>query len=460
MKIAFSYMAIIVVILVLLNTYPIIVSQNSLFQSKKGALKEQASLVAWTLASMDELLPEDTARIVKGFNTLSSYRVIVCNESGLVVYDNSTNASAAGKYALQGEIVASLSGRNVYRGMADDVAFESFVAIPVMAKGRVIGSVYLYEYDPEQAALLRGLQYDLSTFSIVITAVVIILSIFVSLALTRRISGLMRAIRAVEAGEYGIKAPVKGSDDLAQVAGHFNELSDRLFKTETQRQQFVSDASHELKTPLAAIRLLTDSVLQNEDMDHVTIRDFMSDIGQEIDRLARTTEELMTLTRLDSAPPLREYALHPAPVIRRAVHMLQPLAENAGVSIRCELSEHCVMLGNYDDLYTVVYNLIENAIKYNHRGGDVRILCFSRGAFLQIIVDDTGAGIPEEDLPKIFDRFYRVDKARSREAGGTGLGLSIVAQAVRRMKGRIEVESVFGRSTRFTLFFTVVDRDE
>ena len=137
--------------------------------------------------------------------------------------------------------------------------------------------------------------------------------------------------------------------------------------------------------------------------------------------------------------------------------MLKPLAENAEVSIRCELSEHCSMTGNYDDLYAVIFNLIENAIKYNRPGGTVRVLCFARDVYLQIIVDDTGTGIPEEDLPKIFDRFYRVDKARSREAGGTGLGLSIASQTVKRMGGTIEVESVLGKGTRFTLSFPVVE---
>ncbi len=460
MKIAFSYMLIILVILVLLNTYPILISQNSLFQSKKSALEEQASLAAWTLASMDTLQPEETGRVIKEFKTLSSYRVIVCNERGLVVYDNSTVDSTAGKFALQGEIVTALSGRDVYRGKADVIAFESFVAIPVMTRGRVIGAVYLYEYDPEQAALLKSLQNDLSTFSVLITVVVVILSIFISLALTRRVSGLMQAIRAVGVGEYDVKAPVKGSDELAQVAGQFNELTERLAKTETLRQQFVSDASHELKTPLSAIRLLADSVLQNEDMDEETIKDFMSDIGQEIDRLARTTEKLMLLTRLDSASPPPEYVLYPAPVIRRAAHMLTPLAENAGVSLRCELDERCSVMGNYDDLYTVVFNLIENAIKYNHPGGAVRVLCFAREVYSQIIVDDTGVGIPDEDVPRVFDRFYRVDKARSREAGGTGLGLSIVAETVRRMGGSIELDSILGKGTRFTVSFPVVTRDE
>lgn len=459
LKIALSYMIIILAILILLNTYPIIASQSFVFQNKKSALEEQALLAAWTLASMDELRPEETAGILKEFETLSAYRVIVCNENGLAVYDNSTLDSAAGRYVLQGEIVASLAGRDVYRGRVSDVAFESYVAIPVMTRGRVIGSVYLYEYDPEQAALLKGLQTDLSTFSVIITAVVVILSIFISMALTRRVSGLMRAIRAVGAGEYGIKAPVKGRDELAQVAGQFNDLSERLSDTEKLRQQFVSDASHELKTPLSAIRLLADSVLQNEDMDADTVKDFMGDIGQEIDRLSRTTEKLMLLTKLDSAAPPPLYVLYPAPVIRRAAHMLEPLAESAGVSLKCELSERCSMMGNYDELYTVVFNLIENAIKYNHPGGAVRVLCFAKDVYLQIIVDDTGVGIPEEDLPRVFDRFYRVDKARSREAGGTGLGLSIVAQTVERMGGQIDVDSILGKGTRFTLSFPVAQED-
>ncbi len=453
MKIAFSYMSIILFVLVLLNTYPVYVSQTFVYRYKQNSIGAQASLMTATLSGLDELTSENVSRGMAVLDSQGAYRVIVVNDAGLIVYDNSASYSTEGRYAMQSEIIKALSGRDVFRSQLIEHSFESRLAIPVMSQGRVIGAVYLYDYDPTQAAMLSGLRSNLSTFSVVITVVFILLSIFISMALTRRITGLMHAIRAVRNGDYSQKAPIKGRDELSQVAGQFNDLSDILYKTEKLRQQFVSDASHELKTPLASIRLLADSILQTDDMDIGTIREFMADIGQEIDRLGRMTEKLMLLTRLESSHEPPSGMLDPVAVILRAVHMLDLLAQAAEVKLRCELSEGCQIHGSEDDLYQIVYNLIENAIKYNHPGGTVRILCYPWEDFILLEVDDTGVGIPEEDLPRVFERFYRVDKARSREAGGTGLGLSIVSQTIERMGGTVQVESVYGKGTSFRVLF-------
>ena len=239
-----------------------------------------------------------------------------------------------------------------------------------------------------------------------------------------------------------------------------NDLTDRLQVSEHKRRQFVSDASHELKTPLASIKLLTDSILQN-DMDMDTIREFVSDIGEEAERLNRMTEELLTLTRGETAATEDERIItYMAPTIERVVRMLSRLADASNIEIITRLDDDIPILIREDDLYQIAFNLVENGIKYNIPGGKLTI-SLSRGQDMGVLqISDTGMGIPEDSLEHIFERFYRVDKARSRASGGSGLGLAIVRNMVQRNQGEIRVESTFGMGSVFTVEFPAFDTEE
>ena len=456
-KIMLSYLAVIVIVLALLNTYPLWMSQSIVFRYKQSSMSTQAALMTGRLSDLDGLTPENVGSVMSVIDERRNYRVVVCDEAARVVYDNSLRESAVGRHLVYAEIIQAFESMDVFLSAFEAEAFVSRFAMPILHNGRLTGVLYLYDHDAEQAALLLGLRNQMSTFSAVITVLLILVSVIISVALTRRFSILRRAIRSVRDGGYGDQASVHGRDELAEVAGQFNELSTRLQKTETLRRQFVSDASHELKTPLSAVRLLADSILQTEDMDAATVREFLSDIGDEIDRLTRMTEKLMQLTRMESAGDSPDTAAYPDAVIRRAARMLEPFIRQTDVELRLELDFDGAVWSDADDLYLVVYNLMENSVKYNRPGGRVRVFCYTRDARVFIIVDDTGVGIPSEELPLIFDRFYRVDKARSREAGGTGLGLSIVQQALQRMGGEVSVESVLGKGARFCVSFPVAE---
>lgn len=451
LKIALSYIAILIMMLIVLNTYPVIVSQDFVFNYKKASMKTQATLMAVTLSDLDTLAPESIERVMSVLDD-GSYRVVVCDHTGLCVYDSNPTESVTGRYTLLREIVAALSGQDVYSGKFSSRTFESRYAMPVTSRGQIIGALYLGEFDSAQAAIIQGLINNLGTMSAIVFAAVVVFSLFISIALTRRLGEILKAIRAAGEGSYEYHIELSGRDELTEVAGGLNELSTKLKKTEALRQQFVSNASHELKTPLASVRLLADSILQTPGMPLETMLDFVEDISAETERLSRMTEKLMHLSRLESETT-RLVKVNPKPCILRAARMLSPLAEKAGMAINCELGDGCEILGTEDDLYQIVFNLIDNAIKYNHPDGVVQVLLFRRDLEVHIIVSDTGVGIPEGDLALIFGRFYRVDKARSREAGGSGLGLAIVADTVERMGGTVSVDSIFGKGTRFTVLF-------
>ena len=242
--------------------------------------------------------------------------------------------------------------------------------------------------------------------------------------------------------------------------GHeFNDLTRRLRISEEKRSRFVSDASHELKTPLASIKLLTDSVLQN-DMDMDTVREFVSDIGNEADRLNRMSQKLLTLSRGDSQPEKVFEVNYIIPTIDRVVQMLHNTAKENGVTIKKHFQTDSQILILKDDLYQIIFNLVENGIKYNNRDGELCITLSKNDNTAVISFADTGVGIPDESIEHIFERFYRVDKARSRSTGGSGLGLSIVKNIVERNNGTIYATSQLGKGSVFTVEFPIFDTVE
>jgi signal transduction histidine kinase len=241
----------------------------------------------------------------------------------------------------------------------------------------------------------------------------------------------------------------------------FNDLTEKLRQSEEQRRQFVSDASHELKTPLASIKLLSDSILQN-DMDVDTVREFVSDIGDEADRLTRMSEKLLSMTRFHPDEGSNCEITYFSSTLDRVVRMLSIAADMAEVELKIQIVTDSSILILEDDLYQIIFNLVENGIKYNVPGGSLTLRLTRKGENAVLTVADTGLGIPQESLGKIFDRFYRVDKARSRQTGGSGLGLAIVKEMVERNRGTITVTSSQEKpaGTVFKLVFPVFDVEE
>ena len=459
LKFSLSYILVIAAVLVLLNSYPLLVSQNLMVSSNQDNLKSTAKVIESALMGLERLTEENVSAALSSLNETGATRIMVTDSAGLVLYDTRQGGDAVGEYALYSVIAAALRGSDAFYCQYDGEAFLSRMATPVVYHNQTVGAVYAYDYDTEQAALLESFQSNLMTISIMIALLVAGLSIMLSRMLTRQISGLLQAIRSVREGAYSHRADASGTDEIAQIAAEFNSLTDRLQTTESARRRFVSDASHELKTPLAGIRLLSDSILQTEDIDAATVREFVGDIVQETDRLTRITENLLRLTRLDSGIVEPAQSVAVAPVIERVVRMLRLVADAKRVELTYLVEREQSVRAGVDDLHQIIYNLTENAIKYNRPGGFVRVTLGGTEDECVLRVEDNGIGIPEEDMPRVFDRFYRVDKMRSRAAGGTGLGLSIVADTVRRRGGSIAVSARAGGGTCFTVRLPAVRRE-
>jgi len=442
--------ALLVVLLLLLNFYPLTSSRDMVFEEKRNAMENQASVISSSLSGLDRLSRDGIAEVLRFLDISGISRTVVVDGTGKVLYDD---AGPSGKITDNQDILTALEGKTVFRSNFEDAAFSSSFAMPMNTQGSVSGVVYIYEKDAERAELILSIQDQVFTVSLTLClAAMLVASLFMFVVLSR-IKELVGSMRIVAAGNYKHRHISRGQDELTELGEEFNLLTERLDSNERQRRRFVSDASHELKTPLASIRLLSDSIVQNSNMDTDTIREFVTDIGNEAERLQRTTEKLLDLSRLDDDVQIVPEPVDVKQVSVDALVLLRPLANERAVRIRCDLEDGCVVMATADDMFHIIFNLMENAIKYNVPDGSVNLILRGYDESIQLTVEDTGIGIPEEDRFNIFSRFYRVDKARSREAGGSGLGLSIVHDAVQAHGGTIAVGQNKPQGSKFIVSF-------
>jgi len=460
-KYGICYFAVILACLIAINILPVVRCRDMLLKAKSSSLMNQASLFASSLSSLNTVQPKEVQKIMELLDDAALSRVLVTDESGKVIYDNAgTQADSYGKYALYAEIVGALSGKNVFHAELRDGAISSRAAMPIVSASGQIGAVFLYEYDTAQASLVEDLRRNLLQISAVASIGAVLISLILGYLISRRTSRILEGIRGIGAGRYDTRIEDHGKDELEQISREINGLADRLQQTESVRQRFVSDASHELKTPLAAITLLSDSIVQNDNMDRDTIRDFVCDIGQEAARLARVTQKLQELTRIGSKTRERTGEVDLKRVVLDAMKMLRAFGQEREVELTSNLADGCLIRANADDIHEVIFNLAENAIKYNHRGGKVQVLLYARDARAELLVDDTGEGVPPEKLEHIFDRFYRVDESRTGEQSGSGLGLSIVRDVVQKHGGTVTAQNRTDGGMRFHVSFPLLEKEK
>jgi signal transduction histidine kinase len=405
LKLCAIFLALALGIMVLLNIYPVALSRDLVSANKRTSMLAQASVMSSALSALETLDTDGVYQAMELLDTTNAYRVIVTDESARILYDNAPAYTAGGRYALFGEVSLALGSKVVFYSKYADNAFLSHAAMPVVSGGSVIGAVFLSEYDAEQSALISSIRSTMFRLSILVGAGAAILGLIFARALTKRITSLVQAMNIVREGDYAHRIPVVGTDEVSQLTAEFNNMTDRLRQTEERRRRFVSDASHELKTPLASIRLLSDSIVHTENMDTDTMREFVTDIGAEADRLQRTTEKLLSLTKLDSAVESTREEVDLKLVAENTLRLLQPLAAELKVFLQYDLSEGCHILANADSIYQVILTWWKTASSTTCRTGMVKLVLTGQENQVHLVVADSGIGIPEEDLPHIFDRF-------------------------------------------------------
>ena len=347
---------------------------------------------------------------------------------------------------------AALDVLGLFRPFDQGVEWVAYSTAGLVQNGQTIGVLLLTS--PMQGTMERlfTLQDKMILYFLIAAGVAMVIALVFSRVITRPIVSLTRSIQRMGRGDLSVRVPVKGSGELRRLSETFNTMSEKLEMLDKSRNQFVSNASHELKTPLATMKILLESIIYQPDMDAGMRTEFLTDINKEIDRLNLIISDLLTLVSMDSKTMrLNRTTFSLAQVVTDTAHRLALVMEKRHQELKLQLNDRCDMYADCAKLTQVVYNLMENASKYTQEGGVIRVRLIRSGRDAILTVSDNGPGIPKEDQSHIFDRFYRVDKARSRETGGTGLGLSIVHQMVLMHGGTVTVDSEEGNGATFTV---------
>jgi signal transduction histidine kinase len=355
-----------------------------------------------------------------------------------------------------------------------------FVATPVTGeKGEMAGIAQLSMSMVPLYREMRQSWINLLTVGGVILAITTLASLVLAHQVTGPILSLTAVSEAIAAGRVDQQVTPSGPDEIERLGHSFNRMAARVRDMLARQQAFVANAAHELRSPLASLRLRLD-MLQAHGADDPGLRQhYLRQMTQEVGHLQRLVDHLLALSSLDEGTTLPRSSLDLAPVLYEVADEMAPLAQTAGVHMRLDVPPHLPpVAANPDAMAMLVRNLLDNAIKYTPAGGQVTMsaavggrpskpVLRSQGADVPpsgivIQVADTGPGIAAEDLPHIFERFYRVDKARSRRQGGAGLGLALVRAIVEAQGGWMGVDSVLGKGSTFTVYLPlslpVVDR--
>ncbi|MBQ6416931.1 MAG: ATP-binding protein [Butyrivibrio sp.] len=393
-------------------------------------------------------------------------RVMVINDDLKVVKD--TYNISQGKTIISEEVVNCLKtgskgtlskydSANGYIEMITPIVTtelieEGDIAVAGNAN-EVVRGVLLTSVSTETIAnTLEILSRRATTLETLIVTIILVFSALVSYALLKPFDRITAAINDVKAG-YTDK-PVVGPNYLEteQIINAFNAMLRRMKVLDDSRQEFVSNVSHELKTPITSIKVLADSLLSQEDVPNEVYREFMTDIGEEIDREDKIINDLLALVKMDKkASGLSITSVDVVSLTEVVLKRMRPIARKHNIDLTLESNRAITAEIDEVKISLVIMNLVENAIKYNKENGTVKVELDADHQYFSIKVIDTGIGIPEDSLDHIYERFYRVDKSRSREIGGTGLGLSIARNAVLMHRGSIDVQSTLGEGTTFTV---------
>ncbi len=390
-------------------------------------------------------------------------RVTLLSIHGDVIADSLSVDADLPSQLEQTEIQAALSGLEQHEIRIDpqNGVNTLYAAVPVQQGSRLLGVVRLARPLQEVLAPTRFFLLNLVMGGILALAGTIIIGTALSRYLVNPLQRLQETTERVAQGELDLSVSVESADEVGALAISFNAMVVQLRELIEKQRHFVANASHELRTPLTNIKLRSEAVLAMNAPLAPRAKQYVTEIDSEADRLRRLANTLLNLASIEqsaTAPP--QVATDIAPLLLEVARSFRMTARQADLTLRARIPEQiCPLLVWPDHVVVIVNNLLDNAIKYTAAGGEVYLGVTATAQQLLIEIQDNGAGIPAEDLPHIFERFYRVDKARSRQSvgsgagSGAGLGLSIVKILVALNQGEINVESSPGKGTKFTVIF-------
>ncbi|MCR4616828.1 MAG: two-component sensor histidine kinase [Lachnospiraceae bacterium] len=380
-------------------------------------------------------------------------RVMIIGKSHRVLLD--TYNISEGRTMISEEVVKCFRGENISNYDAEHGYIE--MTTPIVnttddGDGTVQGVMLTSISDSTISSTMKSLNRNAIAVEIITIVLVVTFSFIVSGMLTRPFERITKAIAELKAGYSNEPISVKSYTETVHISDAFNQLQSRMKTLDDSRKEFVSNVSHELKTPLTSMKVLADSLIAQPDAPAELYREFMGDIASEIDRENSIITDLLALTKMDlNTQEVNISSVNIGDLAEIILKRLRPIARKKDIELTLEEQREVVADVDEVKMSLIMTNLVENAIKYNKEHGTVKVSLDSDIQYFTFIVEDTGCGIPEESLPLIYERFYRVDKSHSREIGGTGLGLAITRSAVLLHRGSISVTSEEGAGSTFTV---------
>lgn len=452
-----TYIIVIMTTLILMSIYILSVLSENLYEKEQINLFTKANIMSDSVGSYVSVENVDSIQSYASQLLIGTgIRGIVVNPTYNVLFDS--NNELLGKVLMRDIIKSAIEGKQAHTVIKDDLGTNMMtVAVPVVQKdnNNIIGVVYLVEAMGDIDKTINYVKFNLLLFSTLICILVGLLSFGMSYIVTQPVDEFIDAANEISKGNFEKRVKVKGHNEFSKLAVTLNFMSSELGNLEDNRKKFVSDASHELKTPLATIKLICDSVVSTPDPDPVMIKDFLQDLSVEVDRLTRIIERLLSLTKLDSGKSMPDPK--PTDITMLLNSIVKKLTPNAAVKdivfyTDYKLENPSPIMLDYDKIWEAIYNICDNAIKYTDVGGFVKLGLLKEGKNVIIQIEDNGPGIPIDEQDKIFERFYRLDDSRARETGGTGLGLAIAKEVILLHGGQIKVSSEVGMGSTFSIY--------
>ena len=436
----------------LLRTGILSVYEKRAVNTRTVDITSQAKLLASQIVANNYLQDTSSKNITTQLDQLSTIydgRVMLIDSSFTIVKD--TYALDEQKTILSEEVMQAYNGETVQKYDADNHYIEMTFPMHDESGKNVIGVMLVSVSTDSIAATLAILKQYALMIQFLVAVIVVIAGFAVSTAFVRPFRRLTKSIKDVQDGYEADFISVNSYSETETMSAACDEMLRRLQTLDESRQEFVSNVSHELKTPLTSMKVLADSLMGQEDIPVELYREFMTDIGAEIDRENKIINDLLSLVKMDkSAGNINITSVQINELLERIMKRLRPIAQKQNVELIMESFRPVVAEVDEVKLTLALTNLIENAIKYNNPDGWVHVSLNADHQNFFVTVEDNGIGIPKEAQNRIFERFYRVDKSHSREIGGTGLGLAIARNAIIMHRGAIKVHSMEGEGTTFT----------
>ncbi|MCI8339686.1 MAG: HAMP domain-containing histidine kinase [Lachnospiraceae bacterium] len=450
----FAVMFLVGLVPVLLFSRIVIKSYNGQILSQKtDEVKSYGNVISNLILTSGYLSGKPSSDVEKEAEEVANVyqgRVIIVDQNLKIIKD--TYDLEEGKTVISTEVVRSFVTPDA--AYTNEIGDYIQLTVPIVAsQSEKVSGVILISFSTKNLHLLEEtINYRAVLMMLAMAVCILLVSAFYSALVSNPLQKVTESIDQVTMGQLDVSMELHTYSELVKISDSFNQMTGYIHEQDVARRDFVSNVSHELKTPLASMKVLSDSLLSQQGMPEELYREFLVDITQEIERMTQIINDLLSMVKLNKdTADMTVTNVSVNDLLEQLLKRLRPIAEKRNVELTLETFRPVMADIDEVKISIALNNLIENAIKYNYDNGWVRVTLNADHKFFYVKIQDSGVGIPEDVQDRIFDRFYRVDKARSRDTGGTGLGLALTRSAILLHRGSIKLYSKEKEGTTFTV---------